>query len=261
MTDADPTPESLLPDLKKELGAECEGLPDQYLLAFLNWKPSVSRASTRFRSFKKWKSADENRGIFDETLRLSKDPELERVVRSEVFVAPPNLYTKAGGPVVIGRFRNNDMTDGRTVDDVCRMAYYTVDRLLQLPETREHGITLVHDLRGFDPSRNANIQIPKKLFGAMIGQFPVKIKGVYICHAPFIFYGFFKIVSLFMGKKLRERIHFCDNFEEIGTVHNILDPNDLLTEMGGTLEFSIKDWVEEQKAKEQSEGFSSLTNL
>lgn len=259
--DADPTPESLLPALKNELGAECEGVTDESLLAFLNWKPSVDRASERFRSFKKWKSADENKGLFDENLRLSKDSELERVILSEVLVTPPNLFARDGTPILIGRFRNNDMTDGRTVADVCRMAFYTVDRLLHLPETRKHGVIVVHDLRGFDRSKNVHMELPKKLFGALIGQFPVNIKAVYICHAPVIFYGFFKIVSLFLGKKVRKRFHFCDSFEELATVHDIMDPKDLLKEMGGSKEFSIKDWVEENKAKEQSGDWKSLTML
>jgi len=253
--------QSLLPDLKKELGAECEGVSDEYLLAFLHWKPSVKRAAERFRLFVKWKTSEDNRGMFDETLRLSKDPELERCIASEVIVAPPNLRTNAGGPVLIGRFRNNDMTDGRTVDGVCRMAFYTIDQTLQLPETKVHGLTIVHDVRGFDQTKNANINIAKKLFSAMIGHFPVRIKGIYICHAPLVFYGFFKIVGFFMGKKLRERIHFCDDFGELGSVHKILDPNDLLPELGGTLDFSIKDWVEEQKIKEESGDFKSMTNI
>lgn len=262
MTDpTDAKVEALLADLKTELGAECEGVSDEYLLPFLHWKPSVRRASQRFRSFVQWKNLDENKGIFDETLRLSKDPELERCIASEVIVAPPNLRTNAGGPVLIGRFRNNDMTDGRTVDGVCRMMLYTVDRVLQSPEAKTHGLTVVHDLRGFDAKKNANINIPKKLFAAMIGHMPIKIKGIYICHAPLIFYGFFRIVSLFMGKKLRERIHFCDDFSDVGTVHDIMNPNDLLTELGGTLEFSIKDWIEEQKIKEESGEWKSLTNV
>ena len=259
MPDTDPTPESLLPDLKKELGAECEGVSDGNLLAFLYWKPTVTRASKRFRSFKKWK--EENKELFDESLRLTKDSELERVVLSEVIIAPPKLRTNAGGPVLIGRFRNNDMTDGRTVDDVCRMVFYNIDRVLQFPETRKHGITVVHDVRGFDRSKNVHMDLPKKLFGALIGQFPIKINGIYICHAPVIFYAFFKIVSLFFGKKLRERVHFCDSFEEIATIHNLMDPKDLLTEMGGSLEFSIKEWVEEQKVKEQSGDWTTFTDI
>ena len=255
-----PTPESLLPDLKKELGADCEGVPDESLLMFLYWKPSIERASQRFRGFVKWKTT-EGKDLFDKSLRLSKDPELERVIRSEVIIAPPGLMTKAGGPILIGRFRNNDMTDGRTIEGVSRMLYYTVDQLLQRPETQKHGATVVHDLRGFDRSKNARMELAKAVFKGLIGNFPVKINAVYIVQAPFVFIGFFKLVSLFMPAKLKSRIHFIDEFSDLDKVHGVVDPANLLPEMGGTLEWNIGDWVDEQKRAEESGDFRTLSTI
>jgi len=258
-TDDTPTPESLLPDLKTELGAECDGVSDEQLLMFLYWKPSVSRASERYRNFIQWRSSSE--GIFDETLRASKDPELERLLLGEVLVSPPNLRTKAGGPVLIGRFRNNDMTDGRTVEGVCRMLFYTIDQVLQRPETQQHGITIVHDLRGFEKSKNARLEIVKQLYKVFFGQFPIRIKAIYICQASIVAIGFFKIASLFLPKKIKERIQFIDEFSELDTVYGVMDPSNLVPEMGGTLEWSVEDWVDEQKRKEESGDWKSLTTL
>lgn len=262
MTDAattPPTPESLLPDLKKELGAECEGVTDEHLMMFLHWKPSVKRAAGRFRDFVKWRADSE--GIFDESLRASKDPELERLLLSEVIVAPPNCTTKVGGPVLIGRFRNNDMTDGRTADGVVRMMFYTIDRVLQRQNTQEHGVTVVHDLRGFDKSKNARLDIAKRLFKGFLGQFPIQVKAIYVCQAPLPFIMFFKVVSLFMPGKLKERVNFIDDFSELDTKYGVMDPKNLLPEMGGTLEWSAKEWVEAQKLAEESGDFKTLTTL
>lgn len=258
-TNEDPTPESLLADLKTELGAECEGVSDEHLLMFLYWKPNVARASKRFRDFVQWRS--ESKGIFDESLRITKDPELERLLLSEVIVAPPGLTTKAGGPLLIGRFRNNDMTDGRTADGVVRMMFYTLDRVLQRPETQKHGVTVVHDLRGFEKSKNARLEIAKRLFKGFLGHFPVQIKAIYICQAPLVFIGFFKIVSIFMPKKMKDRIHFIDDFQDLDTIHHVVDPQHLLPEMGGTLEWNVHDWVDEQKRAEESPGWTSLTTF
>ena len=256
---SDPTPESLLDDLRAELGEVGERASDKQLLPFLYWKPDVERAAKRYRDMLEWKRSEV--GIFDETLRLTKDPELERLVASEVIITPPGLTTKAGGPLVIGRFRNNDMTDGRTIDGVVRMLYYTIDQLVQRPETQKHGVTIVHDLRGFNKSKNVRLEITKRLFQGFIGVFPVQIKGVYICQAPLVFIGFFKLVSVFMPSKLKSRIHFIDSFEELETVHKIADPSHLLPEMGGTLEWNVKDWIDEQKRKEESGDFTSLTTM
>lgn len=254
-----PTPESLLADLRTELGAECEGVADEYLVQFLYWKADAKRAANRFREVIKFKK--ENAGIFDDTLRVSKDPELERLLMSEVLIAPPGLTTKAGGPILIGRFRNNDMTDGRTSDGVVRMLYYTIDQVLQRPETQKHGITIVHDLRGFNKSKNAKLEIAKRLFQGFLGVFPIQIKGIYICQAPMVFIGFFKVISVLMPKKLKSRVHFINSFEELETVHKVADPSHLLPEMGGTLEWSTKDWVDQQKVAEESGDFKSLTTI
>jgi len=254
-----PTPESLLPDLKTELGADAEGVSDEHLLMFLYWKPDTKRAAQRFRGMREWKDTDT--GAFDESLRINKDPELERLLLSEVIIAPPGLTTHAGGPLLIGRFRNNDMTDGRTVDDVCRMIFYTIDRVLERPEAQKHGVTIVHDLRGFDKGKNARLEVAKRLFKGFLGQFPIQVKGIYICQAPVMFIGFFKIVSVFMPKKIRDRIRFIDDFKELDTVHKVADPSHLLPEMGGTLEWNVRDWVDECKRDEESGNFQSLTSL
>lgn len=254
-----PTPESLLPDLKAELGAECEGVSDEHLLMFLYWKADAQRAAKRFRDLVEWKKTE--KGIFDETLRISKDPELERLLMSEVIIAPQGLTTHEGGPLLIGRFRNNDMTDGRTVDGVCRMLFYTIDQVLQRPETQKHGVTIVHDVRGFDKGKNARFEIAKRLLKGFLGQFPIQVKGIYICQAPLVFIGFFKVVSVFLPKKIRDRVRFIDDFTELDTVHKVADPDHLLPEMGGTLEWNVKDWIDEQKRLEESGNFQSLTSL
>lgn len=254
--DNESTPESLLSDLKAELGDECHNISDDHMLMFLHWKPSVDRAAERFRAFAAWKK--ENEQDFGPTLLVSKDPELERLLLSEVMVAPPNLTTKTGSPILIGRMRNNDMTDGRTVDGVCRMLYYTIDNVLQRPEVQKQGVTVIHDLRRFDRFKNARVEIAKRLVKGALSVFPVKLNMVYFVDAPLVFVGFFTIVSFFIPKKLRDRVRFITNFDEIGVV----DPEHLLQEMGGTLEWSSKEWVDEQKRlEEKGANYKSLTTM
>jgi hypothetical protein len=255
-----PPPESLLQGLKDELGAECDGVSDEHLLSFLYWKPDVERASQRYRNFIGWKRS--NSHFFEEKkLLVSEDPELERVILSEVIVSPPSLKTKDGGTILIGRFRNNDMTDGRTVNDVCRMLFYTIDQVIERREAQKHGVTIIHDLRGFNKSKNARLEVAKSVYH-LFGHFPIKINAIYICHAPAVFTTFFKFVStLIMTKKVRDRVQFINDFTELGDVHGIVDPNDLLTDLGGTLEWSAKDWIEEMKLKEQSGEWNSFFSI
>lgn len=160
----------LLPSLKEELGSTVvDSVSDDQLLQFLRWKPTVARASERFRAFLTWK--ERNKNLFDDSLRMTEDEELIRLLESKVIVAPPQLTTKSGSPILIGRLRNNDMTDGRTVEGVSRMMFYTIDRVLELPESCQEGVTILHDLKGFRPTQNAHLGIPKVLFEAIFGQF------------------------------------------------------------------------------------------
>lgn len=256
LTNNEPSPESLLADLKTELGDECLNVSDDHLLIFLHWKPSIDRAAERFRQFVAWKK--ENEHDFGPTLLVSKDPELERLLLSEVMVTPPNLITKTGSPILIGRMRNNDMTDGRTVDGVCRMAYYTIDYVLQRPEAQKQGVTVIHDLRGFDRFKNARVEIAKRLVKGALNVFPIKLNMIYFVDAPLVFIGFFTIVSFFISKKLRERVRFISSFDEI----DVIDPKNLLQEMGGTLEWSSKEWLDTQKKLEEENGNrKSLTTM
>lgn len=247
----------LLPALKEELKEACEGVDEYYLLMFLRWKQNITRAADRYRSFLKWK--DENPGLFDQSLRVSKDPELVRLLESEVIVTIPGLTTKEGGPLLIGRLRNNDMTDGRTVEGVSRMLFYTVDRTLTQQNAQDYGLTILHDLRGFNREKNARVAVAKAVFHALLGHFPIRVKAIYIWQAPWFFFPFFTIVStMVMPKKIRNRVHFIDDLSEI---QDVVDQQSLLVELGGTLEWSAKDWVEDCKQKETEGNFISMTNI
>jgi hypothetical protein len=247
----------LLPAFQSELGDLSKGVSDEHLLKFLRWKPDIKRAKERFEAHLNWKQ--KNPGLFDDSLRIQKDPELERLLTSDVIVAPPNAVTRQGGPVLIGRLRNNDMSDGRTVIGVCRMFFYTIDRVLESPEAQLHGVTIVHDLTNFDRSKNAHLEIPKILFGGIIGHFPIRISGIYLYNAPWGFGTFFSIISkLFFPAKLRERTHFIKNLEELEAV---VDRETLIPDLGGKEDFSSKEWMEQQKEREASGTLVTMTDI
>ena len=293
----------LLPALKDELATmvgTSGPLPeddddDEYLLMFLRWKQDVKRAADRYRKFVEWKRSKENVGVFDTSLRLSEDPTLEKIMTSEVVIAPPTLTTRSngndtgdsGGPVLIGRLRNNDMKDGRRPDDVVRMMFYTIDQTLtQRPEMQYYGATIIHDLRGFDPARNASPAAAKKLFSALLGHFPIRINAIYMYKAPWAFSNlFFPLLSkTIMTKKVRQRVKFISSLDEIKDVVDLEQlPEELLRDDFGRnsstngdgeaieettvkkpskLDWNIENWITDQKQKETDVGtFRSLTLL
>ena len=166
--------EALLPELKVELGEAARGISDKDLLRFLYWKADVKRAAGRFRDHIKWRQ--ENKWAFDDPeLKVSSDEQLQKLLKDQILVAPDSLTSKDGCAVVIGRLKNNDMSDGRKPVDICRMFLYIIDRVMERKEAQLNGVIVFHDLDGV--SKNSlDLRIPKILFPAIIGHFPIRIK-------------------------------------------------------------------------------------
>lgn len=245
----------LLPSFKEKLGAAADGVSDATLMKFLMWKPYVDRAVGRFHDHVKWRN--ENPFAFDATpLQASKDDDLRRVLEGEVLIAPDGLTAKDGSTLLIGRLRNNDMSDGRTVEDVVRMFLYNIDRVLERESTQLHGITIFHDMIDVGKN-NVNVNIPKLLFRAIIGHFPVRITAAYILNAPMFVRALFKVVSLAFPSKVRNRIHFVSSLED---VLQFIDQEKLLEEHGGQLKHDQKAWVAKQVEREMDSTMESLAD-
>ena len=239
----------LLPELRKEVSNDehLKSCSDECLLRFLYWKPSVSRAKERLQ--KLYDYATENSWAFG---RINDDPTLKRTLENEVMVCPTGMLSTSGHPVLIGKLRNNDMSDGRTSKDVVRMALYTVDRLLEDPIAQTQGVIIFHDLRGL-ARNNLDPGVPKLLFSALIGHFPLRIAGIYILDAPFFFKMMFQVVSLMMPKKLRDRTNFVSSFDDIP-----INKEDMLVEHGGKRQWNQQEWVELQMQREKEGSQTSI---
>ena len=242
-----------LQELRDKLGHSTDGVSDASLLKFLLWKPSVDRAASRFNDHVKWR--EEVPWAFDSTpLKASKDDDLRRVLESQVLVAPEGIVAKDGSTVMYGRLRNNDMSDGRSVEDVVRMILYTMDRALERESTQLHGVTLFHDMK--DVTRaNIHVSIPKIMFHAIIGHFPIRITAVYVLNAPLFVRALFKVISLTFPSKLRSRMHFVSDMTD---VLKAIDQDSLLPEHGGKIEHDQKEWVEKQIEREMDGTLESL---
>lgn len=245
----------LLPGLKAELKEEADGVSDEKLLNFLYWKPNIQRAADRFRSYKQWHTDNPWAHSEPTQLQLTQNPTLQKHVSDKIIQVPELMTTKSGSTLLIGQLRNNDMTDGRTPQDVCRMILYMIDRALERQATKEHGIVIFHDLKGLSKS-NVHPLVPKLLFQAIIGHFPIRINGIYLLDAPFFFKGFFSVVSLMFPKKLKSRIHYVNSLDDI--YEHVMDREKLLVEYGGDVESDTEAWVAKQKEREENGDFVSF---
>jgi len=246
----------LLPALKTELGDELtNNVPDKQLLKYLYWKSDVKRAAERFRAHVDWRKS--NPWVFDDPqLRVSTDIQLKKLIRSEFLIAPKSIVSKSNAAVIVGRLRNNDMTDGRTYTEVCRTIIYMIDRVLEREEAQLNGIIIFHDLAGISRN-NFHPLIPKTVLSAIIGHFPVKISGLYILNSPFFFKSFiYPITKVLFPKKLKERTHFIKSIDEI---YNVISQPLLLKEHDGELSFDVDAEITSYEKDEESEKFGSLS--
>ena len=245
---------ALLPTLKATLGDSAQGVSDATILKFLLWKPDVKRAADRFHAHQKWRK--EHPFAFDSTppLLASQDDTLRRVLEGETLVLPPGAVAKDKSTLMIGRLRNNDMSDGRTAEDVVRMILYTMDRALERESTTLHGITIFHDMANVTRN-NIDPSIPKMLFSAILGHFPIRITAVYILNAPFFVRGLFQVLSLMLPSKVRKRITFVGNMAEI---LKYIDQDQLLEEQGGKVQDNQKEWIAQHVKRETDGTMESL---
>lgn len=245
----------LLPGLKTELGEELIlNVPDTQLLKFLHWKPDINRAAERFRAHIQWRKA--NPWAFDDQdLRIKSDEQLKKLVQSQFLIAPSTVVSKDGASVLIGRLRNNNMKDGRTPKEVCRAILYLLDRVLEREGAQINGIIMFHDLQGVGKN-NLHPMIPKLLLTAIIGHFPIRIRGLYILNAPLFFKAFFTpIKTVLFPKKLKERTNFVGSIEDI---YEVIDQNRLLKEHGGDLDFDVEKEMSKHELHEESDDFESF---
>ena len=227
-------------------------MSDEKLLKFLLWKQDVQRAAERFRTLQKWC----NENSFSQNLKLSQDKKLQKHVASNVIINDESMITKDGCTLLVGRLRNNDMSDGRTPEDVCRMMIYVIDRALELKSSQDNGVVVFHDLKDISKN-NVHPGVAKLILKAIIGHFPLKIRGIYILNAPFFFKSLFAVISLVLPKKLKQRMHYVDSVEDM---YEVIDQELLLVEHGGKSEFDTDAWVAKQIAREESGEQNTIFN-
>jgi hypothetical protein len=254
MSEEETQAQELLTALKEQF----PDISDNNLIKFLRWKQDVGRATERINVHRKWRQ--DNPFAFDATaLKAAEDPMLQTLLEAEIIVAPDGMTDKQGHTVLVGRLRNNLMAEhGSEPTDIVRMAFYTIDRVLETNlAAQQNGVVIFHDLTGLG-RKNLHPMIPKLSLSGLIGNFPIKIKGIYIYNAPWFFYAAFKVVSLMMPSKLRNRVHFLKKLED---AYEFIDQDQMLEEHGGQRQHDQIAWVAAHIARERCGEVESLSGL
>lgn len=114
-------------------------------------------------------------------------------------------------------------------------------------EILRNGTTMIIDFKGFSLS-NVDFSAKGVEFSkALSGVFPKRIRKVYLFNGGWLLNLIFGAAKMVLSRKLTERV-------ESGTpegLKNLIDAKWLLTEYGGDLDASPKDWIESIKDEEK----------
>lgn len=235
---------------RAELGESATaGISDENLVKFLRWKHDMARAVTRFHAFTEWQSGAGSYSCIPKPLRVTEDPMLHKILASGTIICPDGMYDKLGRKVLMGRLRFNNFSDGRRPEDLVRMLLYNVEFALRDPEIQESGVVVFHDMRDVGPS-NLSLAVPKLILSALIGHYPVKLKGIYVLNAPWFFRNvMLPMVKVMFPAKLQQRIFILSDVSEL---HELIDRDSLLVEHGGPKTHDQEAWLAARVAEERS---------
>jgi len=110
-----------------------------------------------------------------------------------------------------------------------------------------NGIMMVADLKDMG-WHNVDFTVQKRIGSALLDNFPMRTCKILIINPPWILNAFLSGMSLFIKKKVMERIYVLEKPEDLAT-H--IEKESLLTEYGGELEYTVNDWfvfLQEQEA-------------
>jgi len=187
----------------------------------------------------------------DTEIQVSHDAIMFRIAQSGMLVAPEEMVTKTGSPVLVGQLDKNDMSsDARTANDIARMVFYAFDRMIEREAAQRHGITILLDMSAVS-GKNFDSAIPK-LLATCGGCFPIRINAIYCLSTP---WWLKNVCKAHFSPELRARVQFIKNVSEI---YDVIEKEKFLTDHGGEVEFDAYSWVSTQMQRESTGEVGSL---
>jgi hypothetical protein len=101
-----------------------------------------------------------------------------------------------------------------------------------------NGLIFIADLEGVG-WKNIDINLQKKINGALIDNFPMRIQKVLLINPPSIINTVISCMKIFMKKKIMDRIEIIDRNDVV----NFIDEENLWEDFGGKCEFSVKQLI------------------
>lgn len=235
---------------------KAEGFSDRFLMACLfARKLDIARTEEMLEKNKNWRAENNYNEIpaFDS---LNKG----MLENGKFALKIPGCRGKNGEGVIYVKMGKMVPADHEDFTESC--VRWTVwngmhGGLYESMDYFRNGIMMVADLADMG-WHNVDLSVQRRIGSALLDNFPMRTCKILIINPPWILNAFLSGMSLFIKKKVMERIYVLEGPADLAT-H--IEKESLLKEYGGDLEYEIPDWykfIEEQDAKKSDSSSSSV---
>jgi len=213
----------------------------------------------RFLRANSWKP-DAAFAQLQETLAWRRDFQIETLLQDrppkplETVLRAGKLYTRgrdrAGRPIIYMKKRLEN-TEEIDFEMQLRLMVYTMEKAIrQMPVGVESWIWII-DLNGFSRSNATPIDVIKRMLHIFSTCYPERLFKLFLVDAPFLFHGFWSLIKPFLDSATKPKIVWVDGPATNGSKKQKaflewIDPDQLETTYGGSLEYSYNYEVEEK---------------
>jgi len=212
---------------------------DRFIMGcLLSRKMDIDRTLKMLKSNLKWRLAN----------GYEKIPEWESIdkalLKSNFASMIPGSRSKDGNAIIyckIGQFHPQELGKDyvKTIVDYI-IWNYSVGTFMNGIDYHRNGILFVTDMEGVG-WKNMDIALIRKISGALMDNFPLKIKKILLINPPSILSTLLSVVRLFMKKKLLDRVEVIRRED----LSNYIEEDQLWSEMeGGKCEYHAEDLIE-----------------
>jgi hypothetical protein len=134
-------------------------------------------------------------------------------------------------------------------EGMVKAAWYILHDALETESTQQKGVVFLVYLRGA-LLRHFDRKLIQHLTTSIRGILPVRVSGIHMFHAPYLFEVMFDVIALMLGERLTKRMKMYSD-EEDDVIHEKLNdfgiiPSRLPTALGGSIEFCDGKWKQQE---------------
>ncbi|XP_062335684.1 clavesin-1-like [Osmerus eperlanus] len=139
------------------------------------------------------------------------------------------------GRKILILFASNWDQGRNSFTDILRAILLSLEVLIENPELQINGFILIIDWSNFSFKQASKLtpNILKLAIEGLQDSFPARFGGIHFVNQPWYIHAMYTIIKPFLKDKTRKRIFLHGN--NLNTLHQILQPDCLPSEFGGTL--------------------------